>query len=129
MGLSQLEEKTPFEQQQTFANADGTALKDVASLTTSNYRIDAIFVTSTDTAARVIDLYWNNGGADSLLGSANVPAGAGTGGAATVDLVATILGTSPGQFVLPATHKLRASMESAVTAAKTVDVTALGGTL
>lgn len=93
---------------------------------TDGSRVDAINVTSTDTSAVVVNVYVNIGGTDYTRGSVSVAAGAGTLGAATVDLVPTLAATL-GYIPLPPGAILKVAANATITAAKQVDFVASYG--
>lgn len=121
-------------QGQTFVNADGTAVKDIFTAGSNGARVTAVQVATDETAQRVMRLYirYAGAGADFLLGSKAIPIGSGTGGVVAVNMLdAGQLGCIEldGSIILGATDVLRASMEVAVTAAKTEWVTSFGGNI
>ena len=95
--------------------------------------VKAINVASTDTAARVLSLFVNNGSSDILIGRVNIPANSGNNGtAATVDLLGgTLMPSLPydanGKRVLPlpAGYILKAGTTTTVTSAQSITVTAM----
>lgn len=117
----------------TILPADGVAFKAVAVAGANDDVIKALMISSTDTAAVNVQLAINNGVADFILGTVNVPIASGTNGvAAAVDALASaMLPGLPldqnGKRVLPlkATYTLKARVLVAVTAAKQVDITSV----
>jgi hypothetical protein len=95
--------------------------------------VKAINVQSTDTAARVVQLWVNDGSADYLIGAVNIPLRSGdTGTAAAVDLLGgTLMPSLPydanGKRVLPlpAGHILKVNSQATVTAAKEITFTCM----
>ena len=95
--------------------------------------VKSINVASTDTAARVLSLFVNNGSSDILIGRVNIPANSGNNGtAATVDLLGgTLMPSLPydanGKRVLPlpAGYILKAGTTTTVTSAQSITVTAM----
>lgn len=127
--------KPPFVQTPRVAalklvNGTGTTITDVLAAGSLGTRIDKIGASSNDTAARVVQIYLTNGGVDYLLGSVSVSALAGNDGATAG---ANFLNTSinplivDGILTIPTGWTLRAAVTTAVTAAKTLTVWALGG--
>lgn len=129
MGLNQFSEGLALNNQVRFTNADGTTLKSV--MTQSGYpsRLDSLLVSNTDTIAHVIRFYWNWAGTDYLIGSINVPAGAGTAGVAAVEAMSLLFPSGSQGFTGTSGWNLRASMEVAVVATFNVDMVAFAGTL
>jgi len=95
--------------------------------------VKVINVASTDTAARVLSLFVNNGSSDILIGRVNIPANSGNNGtAATVDLLGgTLMPSLPydsnGKRILPlpAGYILKAGTTTTVTSAQSITVTAM----
>lgn len=118
----------------TFVNAD-VALTSKALLVAgaNDETVKGIQITSDDTVARVIDILINNGAADFLLCSVNVPATSGTNGTTTaVDALSAALQPglpldSLGRRVLPlkGTYTLKVRNQTQQTAGKTITVTAI----
>lgn len=116
----------------TFVNADGTTIKDVLTAGADGSIITALNVASTDTTARDIRFFLNNGSTDLLLCVVNVPISSGnTNAAAPVDVFRNA--NCPGLafdangnrvLFLQAGYRLRAQMLVAVTAAQTISVVA-----
>jgi hypothetical protein len=115
------------------APADTTTAKTVFTAGTDDAVVKAINVASTDTAARVLSLFVNDGSNDILIGRVNIPANSGNNGtAATVDLLGgTLMPSLPydanGKRVLPlpAGYILKAGTTTTVTSATAITVTAI----
>ena len=105
--------------------ADTTTLKTLFTAGVNDSVVKAINVQSTDTAARVVNLYVNDGTTDFLIGSVNVPLSSGnTGTAATIDLLGGALMPSlpydaNGKRIipLPAGYIVKVSSKTTITAA------------
>ena len=118
---------------QTFINADGTTIKDICTGGADDSNIIMLIIASDDTAAKTLLLYLNDGTNNNPIGHLIIPIGAGTNG--TTNFVNGLTSTIPilldpvGNYYipLPAGCKLRAGMLAAVTAAKTITVTAVLG--
>jgi len=118
---------------QTFVNADGTTIKDICAAGTDDSNIIQLIVASDDTAAKTLLLYLNDGTNNNPIGHLIIPIGAGTNG--TTNFANGLTSTIPilidavGNYYipLPAGCKLRAGMLAAVTAARTITVTAILG--
>jgi type IV secretory pathway VirB6-like protein len=116
----------------TILPADATALKVLYIAGANDAVVKAINASSTDTAARNLALYINNGVADFLVGAVNIPITAGdTGAIASVDVLASALIPSlpldqngKRQLLLQAGYSLKVGVLVAVTAAKQIDVVA-----
>lgn len=126
-GLSQFNETQPIINSTTFVNADGTTAKSILIAQSAPWRLDSINVTSDDTAALVIRIFQRAGSTNFLLGSISLPAGAGTAGALPKEFFKDGMPDTEQGLAIMGSTSLQASMESAVTAAKTVTVTVFGG--
>jgi hypothetical protein len=110
--------------------ADTTTLKTLFTAGTDDSVVKAINVQSTDTAAKIVNLYVNDGTTDFLIGAVNIPLRSGdTGTAATIDLLGgTLMPSLPydanGKRILPlpAGDSLKVSVQATVTAAKEITV-------
>lgn len=112
-------------------NADGTAYQTLYTASAEDAVVKSLMATSDDTAAMSITLAINDGVADHIIGTVNVPIAAGTNGStAAVDLLsASMMPGLPvdqyGKRILPLKNGdiLKAKVLVAVTAAKVVAVT------
>jgi hypothetical protein len=110
--------------------ADTTTLKTLFTAGANDSVVKAINVQSTDTAARVVNLYVNDGTTDFLVGAVNIPLNSGnTGAVAAIDLLGgTLLPSLPydsnGKRVLPlpAGYVLKVSSQTTVTSAREITV-------
>jgi len=108
--------------------ADTTTLKTLYTAGTNDAIVKAINVQSTDTAARVVQLWVNDGATDFLIGSVNIPLRSGDNGtAATIDLLGgTLMPSLPYDangkriLILPAGYILKVNSQATVTADKTI---------
>lgn len=117
-----------------FVNADGTAAKDLISAGADDSRITSLVAASDDTSAVNVQILLHDGTNARLLGTTRVATLSGTDGAApSVDLINST--SIPGLPVdangkrylpLPAGSKIQVAPLAAITAAKTLSVTALG---
>lgn len=113
--------------------ADTSTLKTLFTAGTNDSVVKAIQVASTDTAARVVGLYVNDGTTDFLLGHVNIPVNSGLNGTvAAVDLLGgTLMPALPydanGKRILPlpAGYILKVNTTTTVTAARVVTVTCM----
>lgn len=109
-------------------NGDGTSYQTLYTASTNDAVVKALMATSDDTAAMNVVLAVNDGVADHIIGTINVPIAAGTNGStAAVDLLsASMMPGLPvdqyGKRVLPMKNGsiLKAKVLVAVTAAKAV---------
>jgi hypothetical protein len=110
------------------APADTTSLKTLFTAGTDDAVVKAINVQSTDTAARVVQLWVNDGTTDFLIGSVNIPLRSGDNGtAASIDLLGgTLMPSLPydanGKRVLPlpSGYILKVNSQATVTSAKEI---------
>lgn len=111
----------------TFVNADSTTAKSIYTASADGGMVRKILVSSDDTSARVVRLYRRISATNYLLGSVSIPIGAGTAGAVSVDIVASLYDKidNAGNKLLgmPASGELQASVEVAVTSNKTLTIT------
>jgi hypothetical protein len=111
-------------------NASGTSAQTAYTAPAGGARIDKIIATSTDTSARDMQILLNG----NLIGTVSVPIGAGnTSGAAAKDVLADSNMVAPvdpyGNKVIYLSNgeTLQVLMPVAVTAAKQIVVTVMGG--
>lgn len=117
----------------TFANADGTTKKTIATGGTDGSKVTGITATSTDSVARVVQLWLTRSAVSYALTAASLAVTSGTDGTTpTTDLMSTTLwpglsidGSGQAFLLLQSGDTLQASMAVAVTAAKAVDVAAV----
>jgi hypothetical protein len=115
--------------------ADTTTKKTVCTAGASGAKVVALLVSSTDSAARVVQLYLNRSSTDYLLGAWNITALSGSDGATgTQNLLAIVSGLphdNDGQpyIFLENGDLLKVATTTTVTAAKEIDVFAIFGNL
>lgn len=115
------------------ADTDTTTAKTLYTAGADDAVVKAINVSSTDTAAKVLNLILNDGTADFTIGAVSIPASSGTSGAiACVDLLnGTIFPGLPydqnGKRILPlqAGYVLKVAAQATLTAAKAIHVVAV----
>lgn len=114
-------------------NADGTNKVDLITGATDGTIINGINVSSDDTAAVDLLLYFYDGSNDYQLGEIEIPAGSGTDSAtAAVSLLnetnlPAIGKRDDGSIFLAAGQKLKLAAGAAITAAKVVHAVCIGG--
>ena len=91
------------------------------------YRIDAINITSDDSAAQVVDIFLRAGSTNFLLGSVSIPAGAGKTGTLPKEFFLDGMPSSEQGMNMSGSELLQAAMEGTITSAKTVTLTIFGG--
>ncbi len=119
-------EKAPAAAGLQFAAADTTTKKTLVTGGTDGTRVDAMNVSSTDTAAVVLNVYVTVSGTDYFRGSVSIAAATGTAGAATIDLIPTLAATL-GYIGLGNGHVLKIACNATMTAAKVLDIVAQYG--
>ena len=128
----------PWSAQVSITNAMGTTAQDlgVAVGGSTARKITAVSVASTDTASKIATLYlFKSGGAAIILGTKTIPAGAGTDGATpAVDMMDPVmipglpLDSDGERYIhLQAGDKIQLGLVAALTAAKILACTAIGG--
>jgi hypothetical protein len=110
-------------------NANGTTVIQLTTVTDRSQRWDTILLTNTDTIAHVVRLYVHIATTQVLLGSVSVPAGAGTLGAAPVELLSALFPSAGQGCVLAQGNYLMLNVEVAVVATFSLYVAAFGGEL
>lgn len=115
---------SPVAQETTFLPADTTVAKAIVTAPGGPWHLFEITVTSDDTAARVIDIFVRSGSTNFLLGSISIPAGSGLAGVVPVAFVAFAIPSTLVGLDFPGAISLQAAMETTITAAKTVTVSA-----
>jgi hypothetical protein len=126
-GLASFQEVTPLVSSITFTSADTTVAKAIVAAPGTPYRIDAIEVTSDDTAAVNLDIFLRVGATNFLLGSVTVPPGSGHAGVKAAEYFELSTLANVDGISLPGATSIQAACEATMTAAKTVVVTVIGG--
>lgn len=117
------------------ANADASSLKDLVTAGSSGTKVTGINVASTDTSARVIQLWQTRSATAYLIGSLSVPAASGNDGSTISANLLGLIGGLPVDndgnpyILLKSGDKLQVSSTTTVTSAKIVHVTATAGDL
>ena len=116
-------------------NATGTTITTLLTAGSNGSVVESLNVTNTDSGvAYTLQFYLNDGTTNHLLGSVNVPLSSGnTTAAPAVDilrqgLIPGVVLDANGNYVLniPSGYALKVAVTVAVTAAKVVDVVAMG---
>ena len=114
-------------------NANGTNIVNVFTAGSDDSVVKSLHAVSNDSAAKVINLYVHDGLQDIYIGSTNVPLSSGnTGAVASVDLISgTLFPSLPydanGKRVLPlpAGYVVRANVQVAMTAGRSMTIVAM----
>lgn len=129
-GTGQFNEVYPLFGTFTFLSSytPGTA-ENVTNLGGGPGRVDVLLATNADAVAHVVHIKVIVGGTPNQVGDVNVPAGAGVGSVAPVDVLAAIMPSTQQGIVLPVGYDLAAVMSAAPGAGTYVTLAAFGGTL
>jgi hypothetical protein len=122
-------ELTPYVKGLQFTSADTTTKKTLVAtgdIPAEGLRVDAITVTSNDTASVTLLWYVNDGTTDFHLGDTVIALSSGYDAVARVNVLATIA-AELGFLILPTGYSLKAACKVTMTSAKTLDIVALGG--
>jgi hypothetical protein len=119
-------ELVPTVEGQQFSSADTTSKKTVQSAGSNGTRVDSIMCSTNDTAAINLAFYINDGSTDFYIGNVNVPIGSGYTTVTRVDAMAT-LAPALGYLIIPIGGSLKTNCVATMTAAKVLDVVAMGG--
>ena len=117
----------------TIVNSDSTNKKTLFTAGANDSIVKSLHAVSDDSAAKVVQIYVNDGTNDNYIGAVNVPITSGTTGAiAAVDLLnGTLFPNLPydanGKRVLPlpAGYIVKVSVQAAMTSGKTMYVTCM----
>ena len=125
---------TPKITPQSWTNSDSAnTKKTICTAGASGSKVVAVLVSSTDSSARVFQLFLNRSSTDYLLGSLSIAVTAGSDGAtSTANLLSLIPGVprdNDGQpyLYLESGDLLKANNVTQVTSAKEIDVTVIFG--
>ena len=128
--------QTPQTSPVSFTNGDGLTKKTLITGGANGTKVVAINAATTDTAAKVLQLYLTVSAVDYLISSVSIPASSGLDGtnAAVNMLTATMIPSLPvdndGQryvFLKDTTQSVRAAVTSTTTSGKQLDVIAIAG--
>jgi hypothetical protein len=126
MSLQVFDGRAPLLNTKHFLAADSTNKIDMGYSPLPHQLITAILLTNEDTIDHVVALWQKNAAAYFLLGSVNVPAGAGIAAAPAIDLIAAVPLTATGGLLQIYNNQYALSLEVAMVAAHWLDATALG---
>ena len=127
MGLSIFDERTVLSNRIRFQLADGTGLKALLGAAgTNGDRLDNILLCNSDGIDHIVVFWEVSSAVNYCIGSINVPAGTGHGGAAAVDAIPHLIASGQGGFLQDNLSVLNCSLEVAVVTGE-VDVVAMGG--
>lgn len=125
--FQQYEFAEPWVDTAAIVDAQGTAAKAMGSDTRRVVRVDALFLTNDDSIVHNIEVAVYNGVASATLGSIAVPIGAGHAGAATVEVIGTLLPATAPYILVPIGGYISIRAEVAMNTGKVVNGSALGG--
>lgn len=127
MSFTRTQIVVPITQALQLTSGSGTAVNTLLSAGANYKFVIGIFVASTDTVARVVDLYIETGSGDLVFGSVSVPAGQGTGGLPALEILLPMLPTTWDGLPLSQSGFIRVSLEVALTAGKVMNFLLVGG--
>jgi hypothetical protein len=128
VSLQQFDERNPVQVGVGIVAANTTTDVAIISAAALDTRIDSVLATNTDTIPHVVGLRVGIGGGAYSLGTVSVPAGAGTGGAPTVDVLASGFPTTQVGFILKNGNTLSGHVEVTMVGGSYVHLVAIGGT-
>jgi len=115
----------------TITNAIGTAVQQIFTANADGGAITSLSATTDDTSAVTVVIGINDATNSFTLGEVIVPAGAGTDGITAaknlLDSTKLPILDADGSLILEGTFILEVNVKSGVTAAKTIDITGVGG--
>lgn len=106
----------------TFTSADTTVAKNIIAGPGGYWRLNAINITSDDTAAQVLDVFIRTGSTNTLLGSVSIPAGSGKNGVVPVNFMSALPTAMQDGLDFAGATGLQAALEATMTAAKTISI-------
>lgn len=127
MGLQTFDETSPFVHGTTFNAGSGTGFLTIANPAPFRVRVDAILAASTAAAGHHASLFFFDGSATNGIGAANIAAGVGIGGVASVDFLAACLPSTVTGLVIPANGNLQVALDVALAGGELIVLTVLGG--
>ena len=115
-----------------FTNSDSTTLSAIVTAGTDGTRVDEIIVTSTSASDIDVQVWINDGSDDYLLGTVEIPAGAGN--TSSVRSVAVFVDgnfsdnlVNTGSLYVPSGSSVRMNLKTALASGEYMYVTAMGG--
>jgi hypothetical protein len=127
MGLLPYDERRPASDYEQLTNSSGTGYTGVAYGGNPALRVDKLILTTDSDIAITVEVWrGTNSGAATLLGSLNVPPGAGkTVGVPAIDAVQALIALAGGDVLGP-NESLGVQLPTAVTEPNTLWVTTIG---
>lgn len=127
MGRSIFDETQVITLKAKIVAADTTTLKTLFGSSAVQARIDNLLLTSNDTIDHKVVIWVTNASINYVVGSVDVPAGAGHGGVAPVDAIPLIVVAGQQGLLVDSTTTYSYSVEVAVTSTFEVDCVGMGG--
>lgn len=127
MGFQSFDERIALSLASQIAPADTTVAKSFWAIDAQVRRADSIILTSTDTVDRYVQFSINQGGTDQGLFEVLVPAGAGHGVVAPVEVFEAINKVNVAGIVFGPSTNLRWNAVVTITAAKVIQAVLTGG--
>lgn len=110
-----------------YANADGTTAKTIFTAASGGSRVDALVVSTTDTAANTVVLNLVKSAVTYTLGSYTLTPSGSLGVPKAMDLLTLIPGLGALGLVLKTGDTLTLALGTAITAGQTASVVVIGG--
>jgi hypothetical protein len=125
-GFQAFQEIRPFQGVVQLSSANG--INPVTLIVNQNvvYRLDAVFLCNNDTVPHVVN-FFAPGQGTTTWASISVPAGAGFGGVAAVELISSLPTAVQAAIVFPINSGWSVGLEVALAAGKLVGITYFGG--
>lgn len=127
MGFQTFDERIAINLVAQLANSDGTTSRSIWTADAQVRRLDAIFISSTDTVDRYVQFNLNIGAADQALWEVLIPAGAGHGVVPSVEVFETLNKVNLAGMVVGPGNIVRWNAVVTLTSAKILQLIALGG--
>lgn len=118
---------TPVNAGMQFTSADTTTKKSLYTAGANGGRIDAILVSTNDSAAVNLAFYLNDGVTDFYIGVVAIPSGSGYTTIVRMDALPLLAPTNIKALVLKNGYILKAACLATMTAAKVTDLVVIGG--
>jgi hypothetical protein len=128
-GLQAFNETHPGNESIALDNAVGTTHQQFDPPLSTDWRLDMLIATNTDAIDHVVDVYYKPSGAEILLTSQNVPAGAGLAGAPAVNLLAGLPAPYNAGLPLNPLDAITVANEVSATVSGAVNIVAMIATL
>lgn len=127
MVFSAIQERSVIASFAQILNGTGLGLQDIFPVATYAQQIDTLLCSNTDGIDHVVKLFAVAGSTQVLVGSGNVPAGAGSNNLPSTDLFAACFPVAVKSLLLAVGWHLQIAVAVTVTGANVVEAYAIGG--